>query len=211
MDILIGVLLALIGVAVCLSGLRLFFIALPMLGFVVGFFAAAAAVSSLLGEGFLSSVAGVIAGMVFGAFLAVISYMFWYIGALLSAGSTGALLGSGLMNGIGVETGWVVFIVAAIGAVLFFAIALILALPVYVVIVNTAFLGAGGIVAGILLMFGQIERAELGYGVAWAAIESSGFWLVIWGALFIVGLLSQMRIVRSITLPEDPWTSAKPA
>jgi hypothetical protein len=211
MEILAGLLLLVIGIAVCLTGLRLFFIALPLVGFLVGFFAAAALVSSLLGEGFLSGFVGVLAGIAMGAFFAVLSYLFWYVGALLSAGSTGALLGSGIMNGLGVESGWVVTLVAAIVAVLFFVGAALLALPVYVVIVNTSFLGAGGIVAAVLLLFGQIELAQLSYGIAWAAIETSGFWVFLWGALFIVGLLSQMRIVRSLTLPEDPWTRARAA
>jgi hypothetical protein len=211
MDILIGLLLVVIGISVCLSGLRLFFVALPLIGFIIGFFAGAAAMSSILGEGFLSSVAAVIVGIIFGSILAILSYVFWYVGALLSAGSTGALLGSGLMNGIGVETGWVVTFVALGVGVLFFIIAMILALPVYVVIVNTAFLGAGGVITGILLLFNQIERGQLSYGISWAVIESSTFWLLIWGALFIVGLLSQLRIIRSLTLPEDPWTSARPA
>jgi hypothetical protein len=209
MDFLIGLLLVVIGISVCLSGLRLFFVALPLIGFIVGFYAAALAVASILGESFLSGVVAVLAGIVMGAFLALISYVFWYVGALLAAGSTGALVGSGLMNGIGIETGWIVTLVAATVAVLFFVGAFLLALPIYVVIVNTSFLGAGGIVAGLLLLFNQIDRAQLGYGIAWATIEASGFWLFLWGVFFIVGLLSQMKIIRSLTLPEDPWTRAR--
>jgi hypothetical protein len=211
MDVLIGLVLLVVGLAVCLSGLRMFFIALPMIGFLVGFFTAALAVSSVTSEGFLSSFLAVIAGMIFGSILAVVSYLFWYVGALLSAASTGALLGSGMMNGIGVETGWVVTLVALGFGVVFFAGAFLLALPIYVVIVNTAFVGAGAIVGGLLLTFGQIERAQLGYGISWAALDASSFWLFIWGGLFIIGLLSQMRIISSLTLPEDPWTSARPA
>lgn len=211
MDILVGLLLVLIGIAVCLSGLRIFFVALPLVGFVVGFFAAAAAVASILGESFLSGVAAVLAGLVLGAFLAVISYIFWYIGALLAAGSTGAVLGSGLMNSLGVETGWIVTVVAAAAAVLFFIIAFVLALPLYVVIVNTAFLGAGGLIVGLMLIFDQIERTQLSYGIAWAALEASGLWSLLWGGMFLIGLVSQFRIIGSLTLPEDRWTTARAA
>lgn len=211
MDILVGLLLVLIGIAVCLSGLRIFFVALPLVGFVVGFFAAAAAVASILGESFLSGVAAVLAGLVLGAFLAVISYIFWYIGALLAAGSTGAVLGSGLMNSLGVETGWIVTVVAAAAAVLFFIIAFVLALPLYVVIVNTAFLGAGGLIVGLMLIFDQIERTQLSYGIAWAALEASGLWSLLWGGMFLIGLVSQFRIIGSFTLPEDRWTTARAA
>ncbi len=211
MDVLVGLFLALIGIAVCLSGLRIFFIALPLVGFVVGFFAAAAAVASILGESFLSGVIAVLAGFALGAFLAVISYIFWYVGALLAAGSTGAVLGSGLMNSLGVETGWIVTIVAAAAAVLFFIIAFVLALPLYVVIVNTAFLGAGGLIVGLMLIFDQIERTQLSYGIGWAALEASGLWSLLWGGMFLIGLVSQLRIIGSLTLPEDPWSTARTA
>lgn len=211
MDILIGLLLLVVGISVCLSGLRLFFVALPMIGFLIGFFTAAMAVSAVTSEGFLSSVLAMIAGLVLGSILAVMSYVFWFTGALLSTASTGALLGSGAMNGIGVESGWVVTAVAIGVGVVFFIGAFLLALPVYVVIVNTAFIGTGAVVTGLMLVFSQIERAQLSYGIAWAAIESTGLWVVLWGGLFFLGLLIQMRIIPLLTLPEDPWTSARPA
>ncbi len=41
-DILLGILAALVGVALCVMGLRMFFVILPIAGFVSGFFAGAA-------------------------------------------------------------------------------------------------------------------------------------------------------------------------
>jgi hypothetical protein len=197
-----------LGLFVCFSGLRVFFAALPLVGFVAGFFVGAAGVRAVFGESFLSGMTGVIVGLIVGIALAIISYLLWYVGALLSAGSSGALIGSGVMNALGVSSGWIVFIGAAIGAILVFAIAYMLALPIYVVIINTAFIGAAAVVTGIMLTFGQIDRGELGYGTTWAMIEESWMWLVFWAVLTATGILGQMRIISSVTLPEDRWGPA---
>jgi hypothetical protein len=137
--------------------------------------------------------------------------LLWYVGALLSAGATGALLGSGLMDAFGVSSGWVVFAVAAVCGVLAFIIAFKIALPVYIVIVNTAFVGAGAVVTGVLLLFNQLDRSDLGYGVAWGVIEASWFWLIAWIVLAGLGLGAQLRTIASVHLPADPWTEASPA
>jgi hypothetical protein len=210
-DILVGALLGAVGLYVCFAGLRTFLIVLPVIGFISGFFIGAAGVRTFIGEGFLGSVTGVIVGLLVGLLLAVLSYVLWYVGALLTAGSTGALFGSAIMNGIGVDSGWLVFIGAAIGAVLIFAIAFKLALPVYVVIINTAILGASGAVTGLLLVINQVDRADLGYGLAWATIEESWLWLVAWLVLAVAGIVAQVNSISNVTLPEERWASAHAA
>ena len=51
--------------------------------------------------------------------------------------------------------GWALFMVALVGAVLFSLIAMLLNLPVYVVIVNSALGGAWVAVAGSLMLVGR--------------------------------------------------------
>lgn len=210
-DILVGLVIGFIGLVVCFAGLRVFFVALPATGFVLGYFVGADAIRAILGGSFLSSLTGAIVGLIVGIVFAVLSYLFWYVGALLSAGASGALIGSALMHAIGVNAGWVVFIAAAIAGILVFVLAFFVALPIYVVIVNTAFLGAAGVITGVLLIFSQITRADLGYGVAWAMIEKSWFWLIAWAVLVAIGLVVQLQTVAAITLPEDRWEPARPA
>lgn len=210
MDILVGILLGLIGLSICFSGLRVFFFALPLIGFVAGFFVGMAGISAILGDGFFATTTGIIVGFLVGALFSALSYLYWYVGALLAAGSSGALIGSGLMQAIGVTSGWVVFIVAAIGAILVFLLAMAMALPVYVVIVNTAFIGAGAIITGALLIFNQLDRQELGYGASWAVISESWFWMLAWIVLAVAGIMAQIRLIEAITLPEDRYGPAQP-
>lgn len=210
-DILVGALLGAVGLYVCFAGLRTFLIVLPVVGFISGFFIGAAGVRSIAGESFLAGLTGAVVGLLVGLLLAALSYFLWYVGALLAAGSTGALFGSAIMNALGVDSGWGVFIGAAIGWIVVFAIAFMLALPVYVVIVNTAILGASGAVTGLLLLLNQFDRADLGYGLAWATIEESWLWLVAWLVLAVAGMFAQLNSISNITLPEDRWASAHAA
>ena len=210
-DLLVGLALGAFGLFVCFAGLRVFFIALPIVGFVTGFFIGVAGTRAITNDSFLGNLTAAIIGLVAGVVLGILAYMLWYVGALISAGTTGALIGSGIMNGIGVTSGWVVFLVSLAAGIFLFVVAFRLALPIWVVIVNTAFLGAAGAVAGAMLIFNQIDRADLGYGLAWAAIEESWFWLIAWAVVAIVGLGVQSQMITSITLPEDRWSTAHAA
>jgi hypothetical protein len=210
-DILVGVALAAFGLFVCFAGLRVFFIALPIIGFITGFYIGAAGTRAVVNESFLGNLTAALIGLIVGVVLGILAYMLWYIGALISAGTTGALVGSGIMNGLGVDSGWVVAIVAIASGLALFLIAFKLALPIWVVVVNTAFVGAAGAVAGLMLLTNQIDRADLGYGVAWAAIEESWFWLIAWAVVAMMGLVAQSRAIASITLPEDRWSTATAA
>jgi hypothetical protein len=210
MDILLGILLAFVGFGLCFMGLRVFFFALPIIGFIAGFYVALAGVSALFGDGFFATTTGILAGIIVGIIFSALSYLYWYVGALLAAGSTGALIGSALMHAFGVTNGWIVFIVAAIGAVILFLFAMAIALPVWVVIVNTAFIGAGAIITGILLLFGQIDRYELNYGAAWAVISESWYWMLAWILLAAFGMAAQTRLMEMVTLPSNRYGPAQP-
>lgn len=209
-DFLLGVLLLALGAAVCFAGLRVFFLALPIWGFIAGFFVGAAGVHAIFGDGFLSTLTGWLIGAIIGIVFSLTAYLFWYAGALIAAGSTGALLGSGLMRLIGVDSGVIVFLVAAAFAVAVAAAAFILALPVYVVVVNTAVAGAAALVAGMMLVFNAIEAEQLSYGAVWAMIDESWFWGLLWLGLLIAGIVGQLRSLAAVVLPDDRWTRVEP-
>lgn len=210
-DLLVGLLLIVIGLVICMAGLRVFILALPLLGFVTGFYIGAAGVRTVLGDGFLSSATGVIIGLIVGVVGAGLSYLFWYAGALLAAGSSGALAGSGLLGLFGVDSGWGLAIAAAIGAIVAVVVAWLIALPVYIVIVNTAFAGAAGAIAGALLVFDRIDRVDLGYGAGWAVTNESWWWLFAWLILATAGVGAQLQSIAAVQLPAQRWAYGQPS
>ena len=66
MDIVVGIIAVVIGLAVCFAGYRLFLVLLPIWGFVVGFWLGSALVDAYGSDTFLATTAGWIAGIIIG-------------------------------------------------------------------------------------------------------------------------------------------------
>ena len=218
MEILIGIILALIGLAVCFFGLRFWFILLPVFGGITGFFVGARVIQDFFGTGFLSTATSWIVGIVVGLAFALLSYFVWYAGAIIMAGAVGASLFSGILHALFSNPwGVVLFIVALIGAVIFAVGALVLNLPVYIVIVNSALAGASLAIAGLLTIFGTIQVLELANGATLAVVNetrlgnASWLWVLAWIVLAAAGLFSQLRSIAEIELPEEKWVPARAA
>jgi hypothetical protein len=210
-DFLIGLLALVLGLGVCFLGLRLFFIMLPIWGFIAGFFVGDEGFTAIFGDSFLSTVTGWVLGFFIGLLFAVLAYLFWYVGAIIAVGSVGATLGSGLMAAFNVDTDWVVFIVAAIGAVAAAVFAVLVFLPVYMVIVSTAFLGATAVTSGIILIFNQVNKEAFHWGSAFGMIEESWWWLLVWAVIAAVGMVYQLMSISAAALPVERWVKAEPA
>jgi hypothetical protein len=215
MEILVGIILALIGLAICLLGLRFWFILLPVFGGVTGFFVGARVMQDIFGTGFLSTATSWIVGIIMAIVLALLSYFIWYAGAIIMAGAVGASLFTGILHAINNQPwGLVTFIVALIGAVIFAVGALMLNLPIYIVIVNSAIGGASLAIAGLLTMLGTVTTIELANGVTFAVVDEtsrglSWLWVVAWIVLVVAGIYYQLRSVNEIRLPEEKWVAAR--
>ena len=218
MEILVGIILALIGLAVCFFGLRFWFILLPVFGAVTGFFVGARVMQDIFGTGFLSTGVSWIVGIIMAIVLALLSYFIWYAGAIIMVGAVGASLFSGIVHALFANPwGWVLFIVALIGALVFAVGALVLNLPVYIVIVNSALGGAALAVAGLLTMLGTITTVELANGATVAVVDEARFqgagwlWVLAWIVLAVAGVFYQLRSVAEARLPEERWVPARAA
>lgn len=206
MDILVGILIGVVGLSLVTAGLRVFFAILPIVGLVTGFFAGATLITNWLGDGFLSTMTSWVVGLVVGVLFSLVVYLWWYAGALLAAGASGALLMSGIFSAFGVNGGVLLTSIAIGGAILFIFGALVLNLPIYAVLVNTAILGSYMVIGGLLLIFNRVGRAEFDWGVARAAAHDSWFWWLVLVALTAFGIYSQLQTINRISLPQEKWT-----
>jgi hypothetical protein len=210
LELFLLILLALValglGAVLLLVGYRFFLLLLPIWGFVAGLWLGAETVSILLGEGFLVSVTGLAVGFVVGLIMAILSYLFYAVGVLLLGASFGYWLTAGLMYAIGFESGFLVTIAGVITAIIFATLTVMLDVKKHLAIIMTAFGGAGGISLAILLIFGVIAPEQLQAGGAAAlagVIEDSVFWLLIWLALAIGGIIFQESTTREYYIEYD--------
>lgn len=200
-DVLIGLLVLLLGAAFCFAGYRFFRILIAIWGFFAGFNLGATAMVALFAGGFLGTVSGWVLGLVVGLVFAALAYFFYYFAIVLLGASVGYSLGSGFMEAIGLNNPSFLSVVAGvIVAVALVMLVLVLNLPKLLIMLFTALGGAGTIIAGILLMLGQIHVAGLQYGIIEAAIKASWVWSIVWLVLAVAGFAAQWRTAREYTL-----------
>jgi hypothetical protein len=212
MDILLGILLVVFGLAITFFGLQVFFATLPILGFIFGFFVGAGIIHQFWSDSFLSTATGWIVGIIVGLVFALISWFWWYAGALLAAGAWGAVLGTAILSLFSSSpSDFSLFLFAAVGFAAILVLALVLNLPIYVVIVSTAWAGASILIAGVLLVFNRIDYQELGNGTAATIINDSWWWSLVAIVAAVLGMFFQLMMKAAITLPEERWTPATSA
>ena len=209
MDILVGLFVIVIGLTLATSGLRVFFAMLPLVGFVTGFFAGATLITNWLGDGFLATATGWIVGIGLGLLFAAISYLYWYVGAIMAAGVSGALILSGIFSAFGVNSGALLVTLAIVGAVVFIIAAMVMNLPVYVVLVNTAIMGAYMVIGGLMLLFNRADLDEFDWGLARTAAYDSWFWWLVLVALVAFGIFSQLALISRVSFPDEKWVKAE--
>jgi hypothetical protein len=208
MDFLIGVLAIIVGVSLALAGLRYFYLLLPIWGFVAGFFVGAALITAVLGDGFLATTLGIVVGLVFGVLFAAISYFYWYFTVVLAAATAGGVLGASIFGAIGVSSSWLLFFIGLAFAVGAAILALMLNLPVYLVVVNTALAGAAIAIGGVLMVLNKFDRDDIGTGALWQRIDDHWYLWVIWIVVAVFGMMSQLTARAMVQLPDDRWKPA---
>ena len=203
-EIVIGLLAMLIGLVACLAGYAVFRIILPVLGFFVGLGLGAQLAAALFDEPYLGSLLSWIIAVGVGLVLATIAFAWWYVSVAFTIAGLGYALGFGVAAGLDLGLTAAV-IVGVVLAALFALIALVLRVPIGVVIVITAFWGAGAIVGGALVLLGRIEPAQLRNGTVDVVIAGSPLLIGVWVGLAIIGIVVQwLTTPRTEPLVEEP-------
>ena len=200
-DFLIGALILLAGAAFCFAGYRFFRILITIWGFFAGFNLGTAAMTALFNNAFLGTTTGIVLGLVIGLVFAVLAYFFYYFAVVLLGATAGYDLGSGFIGAIGLNNpGFISVIVGVALAVVFALVILLFNLPKLLIMVFTALGGAVAMLAGLLILLGQVKVAYLQYGDAVALVRASWFWSIVAIALAVVGFLAQWRLMQEYTL-----------
>ena len=192
--LLIGPAVLIMGVLLCFAGYRLFRVLITIWGFFIGFFIGAQIIASIFGQGFLSTPLAWVVGCVSGLVLAAAACALYAAAFTLLGAGLGYLAGVGLMTASGITSqGSLVVIVGLVFAVSFAIITLALNLAKIVIIVDTALGGASATILGIMLLSGGIQGDFLHIETVRAFLNASPGWVMLWGAIAILGGFFQLR------------------
>ena len=184
------------GLTLTFGGYRLFMILLPIWGFFFGFGLGAQTLQALFGIGFLATVSSWVVGFFVGAIFAVLSYLFYFIAVAILAGSFGYGLTVGLLTAIGLDFGFLVWLIAFVAGIVVAAVVIFLNIQKYAIIVISAMAGAGVIIFTFLALFSNLTLPELLLGPVRVAIQTSFWWLIFYVFLAGAGIVIQLMANR---------------
>jgi hypothetical protein len=201
--VLASLLIILLGLGLCFGGYRFFTILLPIWGFFAGFQFGATIFTNLFGQGFLSTVISWVIGLLVGIFAAVLAYLFYAGAVVLLAALVGYQLGVGIMTWIGFQPGFIPFLVGLVFALGIGALAVYLRFPKLLIILLTAFAGAGAILAGFFLALGRISLDTFQFGEVGAILRDNWLWGLLYLGIAAVGLAFQWQTTQAFFLDAD--------
>ncbi len=182
----------LLGLVLCFAGFRFFVLLLPVWAFFAGFLVTAQAIQELFGRGFLATTSGWVFGFVVGVICAIIAYLYYYAAVVVLAASAGYEFGVGVLSGLGVSLGFVLFLAGVVVAAIVIAAVIFFNLPRALIIALTAWVGASLILTGILLALGQFSLTALSWGLLGDFIRASWFWSLVFLAIAAAGVVVQL-------------------
>ena len=126
---------------------------------------------ALFGEGFLATVTSWVVGFIVALIFAGLSYLFWFAAVAIAGGSLGYSVAVGILLAIGLQMGFLVWIVGVAAFVVVAFLTLALNLQKWIVEIATAVMGAAATI-GVFVLLGNPAADYCGipfsppYGVA---------------------------------------------
>jgi len=198
--VLASLLIIVMGLGLCLAGYRFFTILLPIWAFFAGLQFGATIFTNLFGQGFLSTIIGWVIALLVAITAAALAYLFYAGAVILLAALVGYELGVGIMTWIGFKPGFVPFLVGLVFALGIGALAVYLRFPKLLIILLTAFAGAGAILAGFFLALGRISLDSLRFGEVGAILRDNWLWGLLYLAIAAVGFAFQWQTTQHFLL-----------
>jgi hypothetical protein len=195
--LLFAILAILVGLGLAFMGYAAFRILLPILAFFAGLWLGMDLVSNFMQDFPIMGVSlGLILGLVLGGIFAAIAYFVYAFAVVIFGISLGYALGAGFMYAIGFPTPVINFMVGVTVAAVMGYLFMKADMPKIYIMGLTAFAGASAMIAGVLVLFGQIPPSQLGLSFINAYIAQSWFWILIWLVLGTVGFFTQYQMVQ---------------
>lgn len=200
--LIVATLLIAIGVVVGLLGAKLFRVLLPIIGLVSGFMVGFIGVQAVFGTGVVATTMAVAVAVIAGLILAMLSFAFFDLAVIVYT----AILGAGALSYVGIalglnQDGFLVFMLGLAGAILTAIWATKRSVSTGIVVALTAFAGAAYVLAGFLLIVGNLTLEGLNEagvnGAILNVVDQSFLWFFVWVGLGLVAMQLQYRSIMS--------------
>ena len=195
-----GIIGLLFGTALTFAGYRLFIFLLPVWGFFFGLALGAQSIQVLFGDAFLATVTSWVVGFIVALIFAVLAYLFYLFAVALIAGSLGYALAVGLLTAIGLNMGFLVWLIGIVAAVALAIVVIVFNIQKWVIIAATSILGAGTIFGTILVMFNPVAR--LLENPVQVLLSTSTFLTILFIVVAGLGIYFQFVSTRTATIVE---------
>lgn len=192
-DVALGMIALAAGGFLCFRGQLVLRLVIPFWGALAGFSLGAGLVAGLADQRFLGTVLGWSLGFAFALVFAVLAYLYYAVGVIITMAWIGFVLGATLMVALGVEWSWLIVLSGvAVGSVLAL-VAILSDLPMLLLIWLSAIGGASAATTGLMLLFGAIDSADFADETVTRRIQDDWWWYAVFVLLALVGALSQTR------------------
>jgi hypothetical protein len=195
------------GLVVAFGGYRLFLVLLPIWGFFAGFFLGAQTISFLFSDGFLATITGWVVGFFVGLIFAVLSYLFYFIAVGIISFSLGYGATIAILGWIGLDVGFIVWLIAVVAGIALAAIVYLFNLQKYAIIVATAVGGTGVIIYTLLALFNGTMAVSLLENPVRLALQNSFWWLLFFLVVAGLGIIVQIQTGRAYMIDDyNRWS-----
>src|SRR5512139_4044325 len=201
-----GLIALLFGTALAFAGYRLFIFLLPIWGFFFGLALGAQSIQALFGDAFLATVTSWVVGFIVALVFAVLSYAFYLFAVAIIAGSLGYAVAVGLLTAIGLQMGFLVWVIGIVAAVALAIVTIVFNIQKWVIIAATAILGSATVFGTILLMFNP--AAQVMASPVKTMLSSSPLMTILFLVVAGLGIYFQFVSTRSVTVVEYNRMSA---
>lgn len=193
--------LIILGGLCALMGQKVFRILLPVVGFIAGIMVGFSGVQSVFGTGVISLSVALVIALILGVIMAVLSFMFYEIAAIVLI----VLMGSAAFTYLGLalglnESGFLLAMLSIAGAVLGFVYATTTNVTIRLIFAVTSFIGVAYVMAGVLLLVGELSLDQLNEGGIVRAVidtvDQSFLWLFVWVGASLVAMNVQAEIAK---------------
>ena len=134
------------------------------------------------------------------------SYLFWFAAVAIAGGSLGYSVAVGILLAIGLQMGFLVWLVGVVAFVVVAFLALALNLQKWIVEIATAVLGAAATV-GVFVLLGN-PAADYMQNPVQSALQASPFLTIIFIILAIAGIAFQVQTNRTFEVDQYNRVSA---